>query len=279
MTELKSIILCADDFAQDRAVSAAILDLADAGRLSAVSCFTDSPLWAALGPQLAKHSSRLLLGVHFNLTHELGFGERPLAYWIAGALLGSLDSARLRETLQRQIDRFVAIAGAYPDFIDGHHHVHAFPQIRDVVRSTVEATGKHGAARIRDVSRPVGRTDAPVKRTVIKTLARLGGGHVLRRDRVLNTAFAGDYSLSPRARYDELFADWLRQSPDGGLIMCHPRCGSEDRADLAGQEEYAFLMSRAFPDLLAHSHCALARKPVAPSRPAPRPLTAGRSLG
>ena len=92
MSELKPILLCADDFAQSRAISAGILALARAGHVSAVSCFTDSPLWPELGRELTDARKDLLIGLHFNLTFPFGFGERPLWHWMIRSIAPSASS-------------------------------------------------------------------------------------------------------------------------------------------------------------------------------------------
>ena len=39
----------------------------------------------------------------------------------------------LTAEITRQFEAFAAAFGRPPDFVDGHHHVHLFPQIRDAV--------------------------------------------------------------------------------------------------------------------------------------------------
>lgn len=260
MNEAKELILCADDFAQDAATTSGILSLVRKQRLSAVSCFTDSPLWPTAGGTLCADAGGVLLGLHFNLSHDFGFGERPLGHWIRRSALGALERAPLREALERQIDRFTSITGRLPDYIDGHHHVHAFPVIRDVVDETA-ASAAGRPIPVRDVSRPIGATDAPLKRLAIRRLAALRRRPM--RAPALNASFAGDYSLSPGARFDALFADWLSGSAPGGLIMCHPRRAEPGETPLAGDAELAFLASAAFEEALAAHRCRLLRAPLA----------------
>jgi len=257
MSELKPILLCADDFAQDRAISSGILALAEAGRLSAVSCFSDSPLWPELGRELTRAHKDLLIGLHFNLTHPFGFAERPLWYWMVRSVANRLDTGELRAALERQLARFTEVAGRLPDYIDGHQHVHAFPRIRDVVAEAALSRPGRVAIPIRDVSAPVGPTDAPVKRAVIRALARLGrmpGNQI-----PLNSAFAGDYSLSPNAPYARLLAGWLTDSPAGTLIMCHPGHEAPGVVPHARAKELEVLASPGFQELLTRNGCRLAR--------------------
>lgn len=254
----KSIVLCADDFAFSAAVSDGVLGLVRAGRLSAVSCMTDAPLWPEVAPQLRDVATDVALGVHFNLIEPFGHGERPLPVWIARALVGAIDTAAVRAHLRRQIERFADAVGRLPDFVDGHQHVHAFPRIRVVVEQEVAALQPRRDVRIRAVDRFFGHTDAPVKRRVIRWLARTGGSALDPALR-MNTAFGGDYSLTLKADYATLFAEWLRSAPDGALLMCHPAAAPGGLE--AGPAEYRFLLSERFPALLEAAGAVLARAP------------------
>lgn len=260
MSRPKWIIVCADDFAFNESVDEGVLRLIAAGRLSAVSCMTDSPLWRAAGARLRDAAASVALGVHFNLIEPFGHGERPLAEWIARSLVGAIDSASVRGHLERQIEQFAGVIGRLPDFIDGHQHVHAFPVLRAVVRDVAVGLEPQRALRIRAVDRFFGRTDAPLKRWVIRRLALAGrpaGDPSLR----MNTAFAGDYSLAAEADFAGLMADWVAAAPSGSLIMCHPAAA----AGGAGPRELQFLLSDRFRELLAQHSAALETR----ARPVP----------
>lgn len=258
MTATKRIILCADDFAQNAAISDGILQLAGARRLSAVSCFSDAPAWRDYGPRLVECAGdELLIGLHFNLSEPFGHAERPLRYWMLASVTGRVSLDALRAHLRRQIDAFVEVRGRLPDFIDGHQHVHAFPGIRLVVHERAEAAAGAERIPIRDVSAPIGRTDAPLKRRVIRTLANWGPPPANAGAHWINRSFAGDYSMSPRADFGGLFADWLAASQDGGLIMCHPG-RAEDSRHAFRERELAFFGAEDFPALLSSRGCRLA---------------------
>lgn len=260
MTATKRIVLCADDFGQDKAISDGILQLAGAGRLSAVSCFSDAPLWRDCAPELiARGGGELLIGLHFNLTMPFGYAERPLRHWMLGSMTGRLSVDEIRAHLQRQIDSFVHVRGRLPDFIDGHQHVHAFPGIRSVVHEAADADGARGIP-IRDVSAPIGKTDAPLKRRVIRMLANWGPAPANASAHWMNRSFAGDYSLSVRADFAGLFADWLAVSADGGLIMCHPGRAGESGGHAVRERERAFLASDELEALLSSSGCSFATR-------------------
>ena len=252
MSDSKRVILCADDFALNETVCAGIVQLVEENRLSAVSCFSDSPLWPAAAQKLLPYADPVALGLHFNLTEPFGHGERPLAFWIASSVAGRIDASAIREHLRRQLERFRSVVGSLPTFIDGHQHVHAFPHIRSAVRDVVDELRAEKVVRLRDVSSFFGSTDAPVKRFIIRTLARLGP-EAPPQGAYFNSAMSGDYSLTADADYPGLFAQWLAEAPEDGLIMCHPAVeslGDADQTPSVGARELGFLRSKEFSELL-----------------------------
>jgi predicted glycoside hydrolase/deacetylase ChbG (UPF0249 family) len=245
----RRITLCADDFALDAVVSSSILELAARGRISAVSCFADAPLWVEAGSKLLRHRGHVLIGLHFNLTQCFDEACTTLYKTILAAVTRRLDPMTVRLRLFRQIDRFTAVVGELPDFIDGHEHVHAFPVVADVVRRIADEASPEAPIPIRSINDFFGPTDAPLKRTVIRSLAALGGRETagVRQIR-LNTAFAGDYSLRAQS-FGTLLKSWLAMAPDRALIMCHPGRAAAGDAASAGSEESRFLGSPAFANL------------------------------
>lgn len=260
MPAARRIFVCADDFAQDEARCRPILGLVEEHVLSAVSCFTEAPLWRSFGLELDDRAERIYLGLHLNLTEPFSLGHRPLSEWIARSLTGTVDTVPVRAHVQRQLDAFVDVIGRLPDFIDGHQHVHALPAIRTVVQDVVTAL-EPCSVRIRRLVPSFGRTDAPFKRSVIHRLATMGSDAGTDSRFYLNTAFAGDYSMRAAAGYGALFADWLAVAPDGGLIMCHP-----GQNTAAARSEEAFLRSRRYLDLFSQLGIELAGKPAACNR-------------
>jgi predicted glycoside hydrolase/deacetylase ChbG (UPF0249 family) len=232
-------------------VSSSILELAARERISAVSCFADAPLWAEAGPELLRHRDEVLIGLHFNLTQCFDGACTTLHKTIFAALTRRLDPMTVRFHLARQIERFTAVVGELPDFIDGHEHVHAFPIVADVVRRMAVEVSPGAPVPIRSVNDFFGPTDAPLKRIVIRSLAALGGRETagVRQIR-LNTGFAGDYSLRAQD-FGGLFRTWLEMAPDRALIMCHPGRDASGNAGSAGSDEFRFLGSPAFADLFA----------------------------
>jgi hypothetical protein len=246
MSESRRITLCADDFAWDEATNAGILELAGNASISAVSAFAEAPTWREAGQDLARLRERVLLGLHFNLTQRFDASRSTLKRTMLASLLRRLDPESLQRQLRQQLERFAEVVGSWPDYVDGHEHVHAFPIVAAVVRQVTAEIRPEAPIPVRAVARFFGPTDAPLKRRVIRYLAALGGaGRSNGGQPMLNSSFAGDYSLRPDADFEGLFAGWLETVPDRGLIMCHPRRNAPGAPPSAGQREFDYLGSDA----------------------------------
>ncbi len=249
---MKKIILCSDDFAQNTPVSRGILKLVDQQRLSAVSCFTDSPLWEQYGPELSEYRDYVDTGLHFNLTHDFCCFNHPLGYWLVRSAIAQLPLEKIRESLHRQFSEFIRVTGRVPDFIDSHQHVHILPGIRQVLLDYLVSQNLIHALYIRSVVPMISSGgDAWLKSFVIKRLAT-GWQSAIIDCCATNTNFAGVYSLKESRNYPVLFQGWLQMCETGSLIMCHPGLESDDEKDIirrARVAEYQFFQSDQFPEM------------------------------
>lgn len=256
---MKKIILCADDFAMSRSTVEAIIDLIEHQRISATSCFTDALLWQEYGKKISKYSNRIDIGLHFNLTEDFGCFHKPIGYWIVHSLINKLPKKRIKEAFTRQIGKFIEVTGRYPDFIDGHHHVHVFRGIRDIIFDYLYNHNLSQRIYIRSIE-PMYVTDAWGKAAVIKFLGlgwKDAGGH----DFHTNSAFAGVYGLRVQEDYERLFDEWLRMAASGCLIMCHPGKDGDDRDELKDvrYSEYNFLQSDRFRSICLRNNVSISR--------------------
>jgi len=264
----RRIIICADDYGISPAVSAAIRDLIARRRINATSVMVAAPKFdpdeaAKLRDVAAKHAS---VGLHVTLTGPftpLSSGFAPLHDGAFLSLLTTLRRAHLRAfrpkllvaEISRQFAAFVAAFGRPPDFVDGHHHVHLLPQIRDaVLRVTKDLAPDAWVRQCGQLSARRRLTDhkALLLDGLSRRFRRLAADHGLRT----NPAFAGTYSFRSDAAYARHFATFLDRLPDGGVIMCHPgKVDAElkrlDHVTDVREHEYAFFGSEAFAHLLA----------------------------
>ena len=252
----KAFALNADDFAINEAVSRAILDLVDADRLTAVSVMASTPLWAETAGELAARRDRVAIGLHLDLTYCPASGRRDPRRLIVAALSGRLDVGALSAEFERQFDRFEAALGYAPDHVDGHHHVHALPQIRDALFGVLAKRFAGSPAELRPLARDpadsvfriLRRGGARAKALTVAGLCAGFGARAAASGIATNVGFAGFSRFAGAGRYGGEFRQFLRAPGPRHLVMCHPGAaeGAASRADpiaAARSDEYARLMA------------------------------------
>jgi predicted glycoside hydrolase/deacetylase ChbG (UPF0249 family) len=262
------LALCADDFGLAPGISIGIARLAQAHRISAVSCITNSTHWANEAPLLLHVGPKVELGLHFNLTEGRPLSAALAKVWptlpalrslVVLAHLGRLPRAALRVELEQQAKAFVTALGRAPDFIDGHQHVHHLPIVRGIVLDAVEHMQPMPA--VRNTGCVLGPGFA-VKRMLIERT----GGRALARELALrevahNAVLLGVYDFA-QTDYRACMQRWLAAlPPSGGLLFCHPgETGATDSADpiaAARARELAYLGSAGFAHDLADEEVKL----------------------
>jgi chitin disaccharide deacetylase len=270
------VALCADDFAISPGVSRAICEMLAQRRLFATSCLTLSRHWPEHAAWLKPFAADADLGLHLALTNFTPLspantltrnGHLPgLRQILVGALTRQLPRAAIRDELQRQFDAFEAAIGRAPDYVSGHHHVHQFPGIRDIVLDLLAKRLPHPALRLADEKLPiVWRRGIARGRSAVATL--LGSGCRKPAQAMglrLNTHFAGLYDFTPQLVYRDVFRKYVDGAPAGLTIMCHPGHVDAEVAALdstvdSRPRELAYFIGLDFPADLAAAGMSLAR--------------------
>jgi len=195
------IWLCADDYGISPAVSAAIRDLIARRRINATSVMVVAPSFSqteadALREAAADHAA---IGLHLTLTapfRPLTGGFTPLrdgAFLplsaMAGRGLGRMLTPLLLEAeIAAQIAAFRASFGRPPDYIDGHQHIHVFPQIGEALVHVASQAAPD--AWLRQCGRAVRHSLEP-KGLILDALSKRFRGLAARAGRRTNPAFAG----------------------------------------------------------------------------------------
>jgi predicted glycoside hydrolase/deacetylase ChbG (UPF0249 family) len=273
----RRIWLCADDYGISPSVNAAIRELILRGRLNATSVMTTAPhLGASEADALSELNAgeqRAALGLHVTLTApfkplsaDFAPLERghfpPLQKIMRSAMTRRLDPERLTIEVATQVEAFVMAFGRPPDFIDGHQHVHLFPQVRDAVLKVAAEAAP--AAWVRQCGRPRSAPRLHLSKELLLDVLSLAFRRKARRLGVAtNPAFAGAYDFDGQPDFAALFPRFLSGLPDGGLIMCHPGFVDAELKRLdpltrQREREFAFFNSNEFPHLLAEQRVALA---------------------
>jgi hypothetical protein len=229
------ISLCADDYSIAPGVSAAIRELAEAGRISASGAMTVWPEWPREGAMIRGWPCKTEWGLHLTLTdaHPLGPMPRlapegrlpPLSRLLYRAVTVGLPSAEVRDEIARQLDAFESVTGRSPSFVDGHQHVHVLPGVREAVlalfgprldpertwlrvcTSAPQAILRRGVARRRAL--------------LIDRLSRPLGRQARQLGILVNEDFRGVTEFRPEDVAAE-FDAWLDGAGPGTLVMCHP---------------------------------------------------------
>jgi chitin disaccharide deacetylase len=265
----KRLIVCADDYALTPGVSQSIRALITANRISATSVIAGSPHWPDEAAALRRVPGGANIGLHITLTDQTPLGPMP-TFAPAGrfppmpvvhkaGLLRRLPLDEIESELERQLTQFMAHYGQPPAHIDGHHHVHQLPGVRDlVVAMAARFAGRTWVRSCRE--RPtlvVRRAVAPAKALVIGALGAGIEWRALRQAVPVNSGFSGVYAFDTDARaFGILCKAFLQGGRENALMMCHPGHSDATLAALdpmtgARDREHAYFMSDDWPALVA----------------------------
>lgn len=254
MSNLRPLVVCADDYAMSEGVSDGICRLAALGRVTATSAMTLSPRWRADAQRLRDVPQPLDVGLHLDWTSrfalEAGHGL-SLRTGLWRTALRLLDPVAVRDAVERQLDAFEAVWKAPPDHVDGHQHVHQMPVIRQALMDALVRRYPQHRPWLRVSASPPDLADA--KSQVMAAwgarpwvqLAQANGF-------VVRPWLVGVYNFAAEAGvYERHFARWLAQAPAGAVLMCHP-ASQMDAFDSIGAARV-----REFQCLSAPDHPAL----------------------
>jgi predicted glycoside hydrolase/deacetylase ChbG (UPF0249 family) len=267
----RKIWLCADDYGISPSVSSAIRDLIGQERINATSVMVVAPSFhhseAATLNALRAHGVRAVFGLHLTLSapfQPLSEGFTPLAdkafpsyrALLVRACLHQLNRKALEAEIAAQIRMFTHEFGRAPDFIDGHQHVHIFPQVQDSLFAVARELAPN--AWIRQCGRAGALTSriGDPKGLVLDLLSKRFRARAAAMGVRTNPAFAGTYAFNEGADFAALFPRFLDGLPDGGLVMCHPGVVDAELRRLdplttLREKEYAYFSGESFPKLLA----------------------------
>ncbi len=238
----RSIVVCADDFAMTHGIDTAILELADAGRLSAVACMATGPRWHAAAREIRRFDGRIDVGIHLTLTDLVPLTGtssvapdgrlRSYPRLLRALALGQVRGPDIRNEIDAQLDRFAESFGRLPDFVDGHHHAHQFPGVAAPVVSAIEDRASRWRPWLRSCVESPGR----VWRRGVAPWQAAGAsllGLGLRRRAAAagiptNIGISGFYDVRSAHRFESIFPALLAHPGPRHLMFLHPgRCESD----------------------------------------------------
>ena len=237
---------------------------------------TNRPAWPEAARDLTAFRGRRDLGLHLNLTAGAPCGPMPrfaprgafppIGEVVKQSLLRRLPVEEIRAEIARQIDGFAAEMGAPPDFVDGHQHVHILPGVRRWLIEDLARRGWAGTVWLRDSSdQPAAicaRRVEAVKALQVYALGRGFRQEAAQAGFATNIGFSGFSSFDAGRSFATDFSAFLTRPGPRHLIMCHPghpdaALAEIDDVSQTRSQELAFLMSDAFPALMAAGHAIL----------------------
>jgi hypothetical protein len=266
---MTGVILNADDYAMTAGISEAILSLAGAERLSATSAIVTTSHWPADARAVMRLRDRMAIGLHLNLTFGRPLGAMP-RFAPEGifpdpdavtrlALIGRIDRREVAAEIARQLEFFESEAGFPPDFVDGHHHVHALPMIRSELIAVLRRRFPTGGPLLRDPADAplrIVRRGVAVRKAFTAALLSAGFRRLAKANGfVTNRGFAG-FSTFGALPYASEFDAFLVDRGPRHMIMCHPGLPDDELGDADSirhrrPEEFALLSRREdIPGLL-----------------------------
>src|SRR5262245_11848227 len=274
----KRIWLCADDYGISPSVNAAIRDLVVRGRINATSVMVVAPSFhraeALALNALNASERRVAIGLHVTLTapfRPLSEGYQPtrvgafhsIEATLIRTCLRRLNANSLRAEVASQVRAFTECFARAPDFIDGHQHVHLFPQVRDAVLTVAKQDAPDAWVRQCGRAPPLAYRAHDRKGLLLDVLSRGFRRRAAALGVRTNPAFAGTYEFRDKADFAAMFPRFLEQLPDGGVVMCHPgfvdaELQRLDPLTTLREQEYAFFPDEWFHGLLARHGSALA---------------------
>ena len=274
----RRIWLCADDYGISPGVNRSIRELIGQRRLNATSVMVVGHAIghdeaAALQTAVADNPG-CAIGLHVTLTMPFvpltmyfrplpGGLFPPLGSMLAKSMLRRLDTEIIRAEIAAQLAAFIALFGRTPDYVDGHQHVHIFPQVRDAFLSAVKAAAPN--AWVRQCGRnhlPLGERLNTPKALLLDFLSSGFRKRATTNGISFNPGFAGAYDFAQQTDFAALMQGFLTNMPEGGLVMCHPGYVDDvlvrlDPLTDQREREHNFLASDAFAQLLTKTGVTL----------------------
>jgi chitin disaccharide deacetylase len=276
----RPIWLCADDYGISESVDKAIRDLLVRGHINATSVMVAAPSFqraeAASLKMLNAGTRRFGIGLHLTLSAPLrpltagfhptrGGAFLPLGQMLMRGMLRLLDRDRLAVEIATQLKAFVTAFGRAPDFVDGHQHVHLFPQVREPLLEMVKEVAPQAwvrqCGRVSGLSGGLSDRKALLLDALSRKFRRLAAMHGIRT----NPAFAGTYDFSAATADDfaKRFPGFLRGLPAHSVVMCHPGFVDAELERLdpltkLRESEYAYFAAEGFPGVLRANGVVLA---------------------
>jgi hypothetical protein len=257
------IIVCADDFGMSFEINNAIIKLLEHRKISAVSCLVTGKAWDGGSNLLKRFQGEVDIGLH------LSFGNLPFNKILKLAYLKRVDRKIIFSEFKSQLSCFCKKLGHYPDFIDGHQHIHQLPVFRSALIDLVNIV-RVDKVYIRNSS--ISLVDVFVRRiSILKNiLISIPGSslkkYLFKKGIHTNNDLLGIYAFNTDIAPGKIFEVFLKTvKRSNSIFTVHP--GYKNRQyndknsclDIKREEEMKYLDSDNYKDALERSGFYLTR--------------------
>lgn len=202
---MKYLIVNGDDFGFSPGVNQGIQQAHRAGILTSTTVMVNLA-FAGQIREAAAENPGLGVGVHLNITYGRPLLPAPKVNSLLGAGgaflrpeagFGKVNPDQVKEEWRAQVELMLSW-GIRLTHLDSHHHVHTWPELREVITEIAQAYGL-----------PVRYTDQPTRQSLFD------------RDIRVTHGFIGDF-YGEQATVDKLL-EVIASLPEGvSELMCHP---------------------------------------------------------
>lgn len=208
---MKYLIINGDDFGFSPGVNRGIVQAHKSGLLTSTTVMVNLPEARQI-TEVARSNPALGVGVHLNITfgrpllpiervQSLLTEEREFLRPEAGC--GRVQPGEVREEWRAQVEQLLAW-GIKPTHLDSHHHVHTWPELREVIADLAVY-----------YQLPVRFTDDPTRQLLLE------------RGLTVANWFIGDF-YGEQATVAKL-KECIEKMPEGvSEVMCHPAVVDQD---------------------------------------------------
>lgn len=228
---MKTVSICADDFGISKKINEGILQCVKYKRVTEVSCIVCSELRLKDFYLLKKYQSKIGIGIHITLTDfQFNLSKKPFKLPSYKTFLFTLNKIASNQNyfeylIESQLDKFFFIFKQYPDFIDGHKHIHQFPQVFEILDKILKKKKINKKYWIRNTHNKFlfnNLSNFSLKSFILSFLGKKFKSNLSYLKYNSNQNFLGIYHYKKKKNFRNIFLSFLNKIDFKNLIMVHP---------------------------------------------------------
>jgi len=257
---MRTVSICADDFGISKKINEGILQCVKYRRVTEVSCIVCSELRLKDFYSLKKYQSQIGIGIHITLTDlEFNLSKKPFKLPSYKTFLFTLNKINKNRNyfeylIESQLDKFFFIFNQYPDFIDGHKHVHQFPQVFEILNKILKKKNINKKYWIRNTHNNFlfsNLSNFSLKSLILSFLGKIFKTNLTYLKYNSNQNFLGIYNYKKKKKFRNIFLSFLNKIHFKNLIMVHPgytdySISKFDNLIEKREDELNYLLSESF---------------------------------